>query len=616
MNGPQSSCGTKKSKCKKGEEDLNVMLKNMKIRSSLLLGFGITILISIIIISATLILMNTQRATYSRIIDSEIEACTVIKNSRLHANIAARNLRNILLIPTNPDNASMQTVIQESLGELEQDLTTLRNIYPLKDNNLNEYLTAAEAWGTSATNILATVNAGRTAEAIQMVEDECIPRLNAMGDISTKLDDALNAAKDQAIQNQERTFLIATIIIIAVMVLALIIMMTFITKIIRNITIPTAQVKEALVGFSEGNLRIPVDFESQNELGAMCAALRKSQSILGGVIEDECDLLSRMASGNFNVKTRDDGLYVGDLSAILLSLRSIKQKLSSTMVQIHQAAEEVSSGSDQVSSGAQALSQGATEQASSVQELAATITEISDQIRQNAESAHQASEQASQVGDKILESNKQMQEMTAAMGEISQRSQEIGKIIKTIEDIAFQTNILALNAAVEAARAGAAGKGFAVVADEVRNLASKSADASKSTSALIEGSVKAVENGTRIATETAKDLVEVVEGAQEIVSTINLIAEASKQQSEAVAQVTQGVDQISSVIQTNSATAEQSAAASEELAGQSTLLKDLVDQFTLSDEFGGGGGSSALTDRLSYQTTPDSFGGFDGSDKY
>ena len=584
------------------------MLKNMKIRTSLLLGFGITLLVSIIIIASTLFLMNQQSGKMVEVINTDVEACDLIKATRIDANIAARNLRNILLLPDNPNNAQMLAAIQTSLSALDQDMATLESVYTLQDNQLVEYKKAIDSWKEAANDILTAANAGRTEEAIRLVQNECIPRLDALGEIAEGMDNALNAAKNAELASQQKGFTYITLIVMGVLAVVLVIMMLFITKVIRGIVVPTAQVQKALMGFSEGRLKIPVDYQSKNEIGDMCEALRKSQIILGGVIEDVCDLLSKMAGGNFNVKTRDEALYVGDLSTILHALRSLKQKLSSTMVQIHQAAEEVSSGADQVSSGAQALSQGATEQASSVEELAATINDISEQIKANADNAQQASQMADDVGQKIDQSNTQMQEMTAAMGEISEKSKEIAKIIKPIEDIAFQTNILA------------AGKGFAVVADEVRNLASKSADASKSTSALIEGSVKAVENGTRIATETAKDLVEVVEGAQEIVVTINRIASASKQQAEAVAQVTQGVDQISSVIQTNSATSEESAAASEELASQSTILKELVDQFTLSDEFSGGSSFSSSVPSftgksISYQDDDDDYVAYN-SDKY
>jgi len=249
-----------------------------------------------------------------------------------------------------------------------------------------------------------------------------------------------------------------------------------------------------------------------------------------------------------------------------------------------QSSEQVSSGSEQVSNGAQALAQGATEQASSIEELSATITEIASNVKLNATSAADASIKVNHVSSELDVSNQNMQDMIAAMSKISDSSSQIGKIIKAIEDIAFQTNILALNAAVEAARAGAAGKGFAVVADEVRNLASKSAEAANNTTALIENSIKEVENGTKIADQTATALKKVVLEATAVSNTVTLISQASNEQANSINQITLGVDQISSVVQTNSATAEESAAASEELSGQAQILKSLVGKFKLKNQ--------------------------------
>ena len=352
--------------------------------------------------------------------------------------------------------------------------------------------------------------------------------------------------------------------------------------IVRGITKPIHEIDFVAQKIADGQLNESISYQSKDELGLLAVNFNKTVARLReyiNYIDEISGVLDQIAGGNLVFELTYD--YLGEFAKIKQALLHISDSLNDTMSQINRASDQVASGSDQVSSGAQALSQGTTEQASSIEELAATINEISSQVKETASNANEARRVTDQTGAQVASSNEQMQQMIAAMSEISDKSGQISRIIKTIEDIAFQTNILALNAAVEAARAGAAGKGFAVVADEVRNLASKSSDASKSTAALIEGTVLAVEKGTGIANATAESLLAVVESTKEVVSTVDKIATAADLQANSIAQVTQGIDQISSVVQTNSATAEESAAASEELSGQAQMLKNLVGRFKL-----------------------------------
>ena len=437
------------------------------------------------------------------------------------------------------------------------------------------------AWENIAAEIMDMYRAGRVYTGTELVNNQCSPALNAMAQYGEEVDSILVAGMQETVASIDRSIKITIIVLIVAILIAASGVLSFVFVLIRSITEPTEQVRRALVGFSQGKLDIPVEYESQNELGEMCDALRTSQEVLNAVIVDTGYLLGEMAHGNFDLRTRAEDKYVGALTTMLQSIRTINHQLSDTLNQITLSAEQVSSGADQVASGAQMLAQGATEQASSVEELSATISDISVQVNNTAKNSTNAMEEVHDTGARVAACNEQMTQMTSAMEEITSKSNEISKIVKSIEDIAFQTNILALNAAVEAARAGDAGKGFAVVADEVRSLAAKSAEASQSTSVLIGDTVDAVKRGTKVVNETAETLKYVVEGTERVSGLVLNITQDAQREASALTQVSEGIDQISSVVSTTSATSEESAAASQELSSQANLIRDLMSKFRL-----------------------------------
>ena len=318
-----------------------------------------------------------------------------------------------------------------------------------------------------------------------------------------------------------------------------------------------------------------------DEVGKFVEVLHSAKQGMNAVVGDSSRILAAMADGDFTETPSVE--YPGDFVEIEKNIRKIEDDLGQTLSRMNMSSDEVLSGSNQMAEGSQSLADGTTKQASAIQQISATIQEVSTQIASTAENAQRAGNLSKQTEEKVDQQDIEINNMVAAMNEISDTSKEIEKIIKTIEDISFQTNILALNAAVEAARAGDAGKGFAVVADEVRNLANKSAEAAQSTSSLITASIEAVDKGAKLAHSTAESMKEVKQMSTETAQLIGQIADASSEQNESIKQITSGVEQISQVIQMNSATAEETAASCEELSGQSRLLKDQVARFKIND---------------------------------
>ena len=370
--------------------------------------------------------------------------------------------------------------------------------------------------------------------------------------------------------------------LLVVFVLALLLLAGLIVLMSRGVIKPIRKLTAAAGKIADGDLDVDVGIRSTDETGQLADAVSRTVDRLKEYIRyiDEISaVLDQIATGNLMFELHCD--YTGEFGKIRDSLENIKESLVKTFRGISESANQVASGSEQVAAGSQALSQGATEQASSTQELSASVTEIAGHVRSNASDAAEADSLAEAAAEAMRQGKDHMDELVSAMNQISQSSGQIGAIIKTIEDIAFQTNILALNAAVEAARAGEAGKGFAVVADEVRNLAAKSSEAAKNTTSLIESSAADVQNGLTITDRTMESLSTTAEKVHQTAGLISKISDASTRQADTIRQVQLGLEQISAVVQNNSATAEESAASSEELSGQAQILKSLIEKFKI-----------------------------------
>lgn len=563
------------------------IMKNLKIGMKLIVGFGMVLLMMSILIASSLtslLSINDQVLQYA---DRTIPANNSIWQMRRNL-VSIQRYMLMALAESDPNKISelLNTVSGEGkiLTATLDEAAKNPSVDATKLADIKQRMSILSKSRAEISELLLLGTGAANLQAYKLFNLDYKPGVDEIAAITEEMGATQNNLATQQRMAAVQSFTTALLFIVATSIAAVLITIIVITLISRAITRPVKEIEGAMQALSNGDLyNAVVNYESQDELGNLARDIRKTIDRISFLIRDMGKELKEISNGNFDTVSEDDKAYVGDFQQLTNAIHGINMRLSETLGQINQASDQVSSGSDQVSSGAQALSQGATEQASSVQELAATVNEISGQVQQNANSANRAGTMSGEATRAMKASNEQMQNLMGSMREIDARSKEIRKIIKTIEDIAFQTNILALNAAVEAARAGAAGKGFAVVADEVRSLAGKSAEAAKNTTALIEGSITAIDTGVSLARSTAEDLMKVVDGAYETTKVILEISQATNEQAEAIAQVTTGLDQISAVVQTNSATAEESAAASQELSGQALMLKQLVSTFRLAN---------------------------------
>ncbi len=555
------------------------MLKNLKVRTKLLVSFGVIIILYLI---AVVFSLSSSKSISNNLEDFYTDSYPAVRFSNKSQATALDVELEVYKAYQNIDSSSIQSYIDNintKSAELNNSIKNLQEVFkdePATLQKVNDAFAAVEPLQKEA---IGYITSGDKNNASKIIEGDyanaCTTLQNSLVELTSSSTIRATNSYEDSVAAERLSFFV--MIILAIISVILTIMLVI--SVTKGLRVPISEIEAAVKEMAKGNMKSEVTYQSNDELGSLAENLRFVLSTLSEYIHHICSRLDSLANGDFSVSMDMD--YLGEFKSIQTSGNQIIDSLNSTMGQIQHASVQVSGSSEQVSSGAQALSQGATEQASSVEELAATINDLSNQVSNTAQNSRAVNELIDTTSAVIEKSGKQMQQMMEAMTKINDSSCEIEKITKLIEDIAFQTNILSLNASVEAARAGSAGKGFAVVADEVGSLAARSAEAVKDIAVLIGNSSEAVANGNQIAHDTYKSLEEIVEYSKKISENMAKVTEASDMQAEGISQVTIGIDQISSVVQTNSATAEESAAASEELFGQSSILKELVSKFKL-----------------------------------
>lgn len=416
--------------------------------------------------------------------------------------------------------------------------------------------------------------------------------INELAPLYAEINDQLIDIMDIKVERGDATSKTLTFVCIALGVVIVVIILLAIFTSIRlgrniaeNIDKPLNLLKDRMEKFAEGDLSAPFpEIELEDEVGDVIASAKDMAETLNFVIYDLEYILGEMSNSNYAVRSKDGDRYKGEFRQIFDSLKQMRDNMIDTLRQIGLSSEQVNAGASNLADTSQSLAEGATDQAGAVEELHATITTIAEAAKTAAASAEDAYRQSQEYADVAERSSGDMNEMVEAMSRISEASQKIGNIISEIENIASETNMLSLNASIEAARAGEAGRGFSVVADQIRNLAEESSKSAVDTRALIEGTLKEVENGNKVAERAVASLGIVVEGIRKVAGSSKELSVISSNQMETMKEAEMGVDQISDVIQTNAAVAEESSATSQELSAQATTLDELIAKFELPEK--------------------------------